>query len=112
MTVSQQGSIDVTIGTGGVVTEIKAALVTASGAEATTTTAKDLDQRTADLESQAIELVAAKSPGANYRVLKSILGYDAGDFLKRNPTAKAVMAVTVEVQKGDFKRNFIEKIAL
>lgn len=112
LSLSQQGSVDVTVGAGGAVTEIKAGLVKIDPAFMPSKRPTELTSREAELETMALDHVAMKYPGANYRVVKKRIGYDAGNFMKRNQIAPAVIEVTVEAHQGEFKRLFIEKIAL
>lgn len=109
---SQQGSVDVTVGSGGTVTEIKAALVKIDPVFAPAKRPTSLATRETDFETIALDHVAMKAPGANYRVVKKKIGYDAGNFMKRHQISPAVVEVTVEAYKGEFKRLFVEKIAL
>ena len=109
---SQQGAIDVTIGAAGAITSIKSALVEIDSGFKTANRSTDISARFDDIENQAIQHVAAKAPGANYRIIKHRVGYDAGNFHKSNRVAPAVIEVTVEAAQGEFKRNFVEKFAL
>jgi len=111
-TLSQQGTIDVTVGPAGVVTEIKAALVDVDSTMKSVLRPTSLASRLESIELRAIKQVAEKSPGSSYRVVKYRIGYDAGNFHKANAIAPAVVEVTVEVGQGDFRRNFIEKVIL
>lgn len=109
---SQQGSIDVTVGPAGVVTEVKSALLELDPSVKALMRPTDLAKRLESIEIQAIKSAASKSPGANYRVIKQRLGYDAGNFHRLNSQAPAVIEVTVEAGLGEYRRNFIEKIIL
>jgi hypothetical protein len=109
---SQQGSVDVTVGAGGAVTEIKAALVKIDPVFTPSKRPTDLATRELELETSALDYVAMKAPGANYRIVKKRIGYDAGSFMKRNQISPAVIEITVEAYQGEFKRLYVEKIAL
>jgi hypothetical protein len=109
---SQQGSVDVTVGSGGAITEIKTALVKIDPAFTPSSRPTNLASREVELETSALDQVAMRAPGASYKVIKKRIGYDAGNFMKRNQIAPAVIEFTVEAYKGDFKRNFVQKIAL
>lgn len=109
---SQQGSVDVTVGAGGVITDIKAALVQIDSSFKPALRPTNIEANIRNIESTAIEKVAEKSPDANYRVLQTRIGYDAGNFMKGNSIAPAVIEVTVEATQGEFSRNFVTKIVL
>lgn len=109
---SQQGSAEITVGPGGVVTEIKAALVEVDPVTKSLSRPTNLASRLDDIEIQAIESVAKSVPGANYRVIKHRIGYDAGNFHHLNDSAQAVIEVTVEAGMGEYRRNYITKINL
>lgn len=109
---SQQGSVDVTVGAGGTITAIKAALVQIDPSFRPASRPTDISSRGVDIDSLAIKHVESKAPGANYRVIKKRVGFDAGNFMKAKSVAPAVVEVTVEASQGGFTRNFIEKIAL
>ncbi len=111
-TLSQQGTVDVTIGAGGVITEIRSALVSIDGKFKPALRSTDLSSRLEDMETRAIESVAAKVPGANYRVMSHRIGYDAGNFHKRHSFAPALIEVTVEASMGDFTRQYKQMFAL
>ena len=111
-TLSQQGSIDVSVGPGGTITEIKASILSLDKAFKAASVPTDLSGRMEDIEATAIQSVATKSPGGSYKVTGYRLGYDAGNFHKSRPMAPAVIAVTVEAAHGEFTRRFIEKINL
>lgn len=112
LSLSQQGSIDVTVGAGGAITAIKAALVQIDPLFRPAARPTDISSRNSDIDSIALQSVSAKAPGASYRVIKKRVGFDAGNFNKENRIAPAVIEVTVEASQGEFTRNFIEKIAL
>lgn len=112
MALSQQGSIEVSVGPGGVIESIVAALLKVDSSFKTSLRPKDLTGRTEDLEFTAIEHVAKIAPGANYRVIKTRIGYDTGNFHKLNHQAPATIEVTVEAAQGEFARNFVVKVAL
>ena len=109
---SQQGSVEVTIGAAGTVTSIKSALVSIDSSFRSARRPTEFAARMDDIESAVIEQVAAKAPGFNYRVIKQRIGYDAGNFHKANQIAPAVIEMTVEASQGEFARNFIEKVTL
>ena len=109
---SQQGAIDITVGPGGVVTEIMAALVDIDPSTKSLPRPTALSARLDDIELKAIQSVSKKSPGANYRVIKHRVGYDAGNFHRLNDMAPAVVEVTVEAGLGEYRRNYVEKINL
>lgn len=112
MALSQQGSIEVSVGPGGVIESIVAALVKINPTFKAALRPTSLKGRAEDLESTAIEHVAMIAPGANYRVIKTRIGYDTGNFHKLNHQAPAAIEITVEAAQGEFARNFVEKIAL
>jgi hypothetical protein len=112
LTLSQQGTVDVTIGAGGVITEIRSALVQADNKFRVAQRSTDLSSRLEELEARAIESIAAKSPGVNYRVLGHRIGYDAGHFHKRKSFAPAVIEFTIEASMGEFSRRYKELFAL
>jgi hypothetical protein len=109
---SQQGSIDVTVGPAGVVTEIKAALVEADSSLKTLARPTNIKSRLTEIEQTAIKQVAQKSPSSSYRIVKHRIGYDSGNFNRLNKLAPAVVEVSVEAGIGEFRRVFVEKIAL
>lgn len=109
---SQQGSVDVTVGAGGTITEIKAALVKIDPVFTPSSRPTNITSREIELETSALDEIAMRAPGANYKVIKKRIGYDAGNFMKRNQIAPAVIEITVEAYKGEFRRNFIQKTAL
>jgi hypothetical protein len=111
-TLSQQGAVDITVGPAGVVTEIKAALVELDPSTKTLSRSTDIDTRFDDIELLAIKNVAKRAPGANYRVIKHRIGYDAGNYHHLKHLAPAVIEVVVEAGIGEFRRNYIEKINL
>jgi hypothetical protein len=111
-TLSQQGSIDVTVGPGGSITEIKAAILNVDPSFKTLPASTNLASRMEDIEATAIRSVSAKSPGGNYRVLNHRIGYDAGNFMKARSIVPSVVEVTVEATQGEFSRRYIEKINL
>jgi hypothetical protein len=112
ISLSQRGSVEISIGAGGAVTGIKSALVSVDTSFKAARRPIDLTTRMDDIETSVIEFVASKAPGANYRVTKHRVGYDAGNFHKTNQIAPAVIEVTVEASQGGFTRNFVEKVAL
>ncbi len=112
VSLSQQGSIEVSIGPGGVIESMTAALLDIEPSFKAPLRPTDLASRTEELEATAIEHVAMKAPGANYRVIKTRVGYDTGNFHKVNHIAPAAIEITVEAAQGEFARNFVEKIAL
>jgi Family of unknown function (DUF6345) len=112
LSLSQQGSIEVSVGAGGVIESIVAALVDVNPSFKSTTRPTSLQDRLADLEDTAIENVADRAPGANYKVISTRVGYDVGNFHQLNRVAPAVVEITVEAAQGEFVRNFVEKIAL
>jgi hypothetical protein len=109
---SQQGSIDVTVGPGGAITQIRAALLDIDSTFKVPLRPTKLGQRSDAVELLAIESVAAKAPGASYKVIKQRIGYDAGNYHKSRMNAPAVIEVTVEAAQGEFKRNYVQKITL
>lgn len=109
---SQQGSVDVTVGPAGVVTEIKAALVEADTSLKTLARPTNIKSRVEEIHQTAMKQVAEKSPGSSYRVIKHRVGYDAGNFNRLKRLAPAVVEVSVEAGIGEFQRVFVEKIAL
>jgi len=109
---SQQGSIDVTVGPGGAITQIRAALLDIDSTFKAPLRPTTLGQRSDAVELLAIESVASKAPGASYKVIKQRIGYDAGNFHKSRVNAPAVIEVTVEAAQGEFKRNYVQKITL
>jgi hypothetical protein len=111
-TLSQQGSIDVTVAAGGAITEIKSALLQVDGRFRATLRPTEISSRIEELESQAMRHVAEKVPGANYKIIKQRIGFDAGNFHKRKSTAAAVVELTVEASQGEFARRYIEKFTL
>jgi hypothetical protein len=109
---SQQGSIDVTVGPAGVVTEIKAALVETDTSLKTLARPTNIKSRVEEIHQTAMKRVAEKSPGSSYRVKNHRIGYDAGNFNRLKRLAPAVVEVSVEAGIGEFQRVFVEKIAL
>jgi hypothetical protein len=109
---SQQGAIDITVGPGGVVTEIKAALLEIDTSNKALLRPTNITPQFNDIELKAIQSVAKKVPGANYKVIKHRVGYDAGNYHRLNNMAPAVIEVTVEAGLGEYRRNYLEKINL
>jgi hypothetical protein len=109
---SQQGSVDITVGPGGIVTEIKSALLEIDPSSKTLQRPTNINAQFDDLELKAIQNVAKRAPGANYRVIKHRIGYDAGNYHQLKSLAPAVIEITVEAGLGEYRRNYIEKINL
>ncbi len=111
-TLSQQGTVDVSVGPGGAITEIKSAILDVNSQFKAAQRPTNLSSRLEDLEIRAIESVTAKVPGANYRVIGHRIGYDAGHFHKRKSFAPGLIELTVEANFGEFSRRYIERFAL
>lgn len=109
---SQQGAIDITVGPGGVVTEIKAALLEIDTSNKALSRPTNITAQLDEIALKAIQSVAKKVPGANYKVIKHRVGYDTGNYHRLNNMAPAVIEVTVEAGLGEYRRNYIEKINL
>ena len=108
----QGGSVDVTVGPGGAVMEVRASLVKIQQKSSAKTRADGFFKKMEDFETQAIQSIAAKTPKATFKVVDIRMGYDTGSFFELKSQAKAVVAVTVEASENGFARRYIEKFDL
>ncbi|MCX6125363.1 MAG: DUF6345 domain-containing protein [Proteobacteria bacterium] len=111
-TLGQAGSVDVTVGVGGVITEVRMSLFKIKSQSKSIVNASTVSASTEDYESLAIQNVAEKVPGGSFKVVRLNYGYDAGNFFELHGSAAAVVEVTVEASLGGFTRRHIEKITL
>lgn len=111
-TLSQAGTVEVTVGPGGVVTEVKTSLFKVRAISKSTVSAAKVSASNDNYEATALQRVANKVPGGEYKVISTSFGYDAGNFFEVKPTARAVVEVTVEATQGGFSRRYVETIAL
>jgi hypothetical protein len=111
-TLGQAGSVELTIGAGGVINNVKTSLFRSKSASKRLVNAPVVSASSAQYEETALERVAKKVPGGTYEVTSVNFGYDAGNFFEVNPDAPAVAEVIVEVTHGEVARRYIEKISL
>lgn len=111
-TLGQAGTVEVTVGAGGVIIAVQASLFKVTSTSKRLVQAAKLQSSTEDFEATAIQNVAEKVPGGAFKVVQTNFGYNAGNFFEVNLNPKAVVEVTVEATVGGFSRRYIETIAL
>jgi hypothetical protein len=71
---------------------------------------KDINMISA--EQAALKAVQKKIPNAKLTVVKSLIGYDSGDYSELRGNLRAVAEILIEASEGGFARRHIERIAL
>lgn len=111
-TLSQAGALSITVGAGGVVSELQASLFKVASVSKAIVSASTVSASSEEHELTAIQRVAEQVPGGAFKVTRVNYGYDAGNFFEVNKSATAVVEVTVEATMGGFSRRYLEKIEL
>jgi hypothetical protein len=105
------GTVDVVVGTSGEVTAANGMLLTLKKTRvAEMVDVKDINILSA--EQAALRAVQRKLPNAKLTVVKSLIGYDSGDYSEVRGNLRAVAEILIEASEGGFARRYIERVAL